>query len=82
VGPTPDGVVVEDVPVGAGVDTIGCAWVTVNVAVPESPVEPLTVTTYWPRDTVGTEIIVLATRNSGPVTIVPTFDAPKVTLNV
>jgi len=43
-----------DVPVGVSVGVGDGAWVTVNVVVATSPSEPVTVTVYLPRDTVGT----------------------------
>ena len=41
-------------PVGAAVGVVDGAWVTVNVVVATSPSEPVTVTVYLSRDTVGT----------------------------
>jgi hypothetical protein len=71
-----------DVPVGIGEGVRSGGLVTVNVAVPDSPWVPVTVTVYLPRSTDGTLKIVLATVNEGPVYIVPTFDVPNVTLKV
>ena len=43
-----------DAPVGAGVITTTGGWVTVNVAVPDTPFVSVTVTVYLPNATVGT----------------------------